>query len=180
MAVKIALLRGVNVGGNKTVPMPELKAALEKAGFGPVQTHLNSGNVVFEAGALNDEAAAGAVAAAVKTSCGVSCPVMVRSAAELQAVLAADPYPAENGSRLLITFLDGAPRAEGVRKLEGWKDGTERVKVIGREVFAAFPDGMGRSKLMALNWNRLLGADTTGRNRNTVQKLVQMAQALEG
>ena len=71
--------------------MAELKASLEKAGFAPVKTHLNSGNVVFEAGKLSDDKAAEAVSKAVKDSAGVDCHVQVRSAAELKAALTATP-----------------------------------------------------------------------------------------
>ncbi len=178
MAIVVGLLRGVNVGGNRMVPMADLKAGLEAAGFAPVKTHLNSGNVIFEAGALTDEAAAKAVAKVVQEKCGFAPEVVVRSAAELKAALAADPFPEESGSRLLITFLDGPPRPEGVKHLEAWKDGPERLKVIGHDVFVSYADGLADSKLAKLNWGRILAVSGTARNRNTVAKLVELAEGL--
>ena len=176
----MALLRGVNVGGKRMAPMADLKAGLEAAGFSPVKTHLNSGNMIFEAGELDDEAAARSVAKVVHERCGFAPEVVVRSAAELKAALAKDPFPEESGGRMLITFLDGPPRPEGVKHLEAWKDGPERLKVIGREVFVAYGEGLADSKLAKLNWGRILAVSGTARNRNTVAKLVEIAEGMGG
>ena len=180
MAVKVAFLRGVNVGGNKKVSMADLKATLEDAGFAPVKTHLNSGNVVFEAGGLSDADAAAAVQKAVRDSADVDRHVQVRSAAALKAALAADPFPETDGSKLQITFLDGAPDEAGFRALEAMVAGPERLKLDGALIYGAFPDGVSASELFKANWPRLLGVDVTARNRNTVQKLLEIAEDLGG
>ena len=180
MAVRIAFLRGINVGGNKKVSMAGLKAAMEAAGFAPVKTHLNSGNVVFQAGALSDAKAADAVRAAVRQSAGVECHVMVRSAAELREAFAADPFPETDGSRMQITFLDGAPDRGGVESLQARIAGPERLQAEGAVLYGSFPDGVSASELFKLDWRRLLGVELTARNRNTVQKLVEIAEAMGG
>ena len=179
MSVKIALLRGINVGGAKRVSMSGLKTALESAGHTPVKTHLNSGNVIFEAGALSDAAALSAVRKAVKDSAGVECHVLVRSAAALKAVLAADPFPETDGSRLQITVLDGAPSKEGFEALRARIREPERLRTIGEVIYGSFPDGVSASELFKVDWRKLLGVELTARNRNTVQKLVQIAEAME-
>lgn len=179
MAVAIAFLRGINVGGNKTVSMPDLKAALETAGLAPVKTHLNSGNVVFEAGALSGETAAEAVRQAVKDSAGVDCHVQLRSAAQLEQTLKADPFPETESSKLQINFLDRAPAKAAFEALQAKIAGPERLKLDGDVIYGAFPDGVSASELFKVNWPKLLGVEVTARNRNTVQKLVEIAQAME-
>lgn len=180
MAVLVALLRGVNVGGNKRAPMADLKAAMQAAGFLPVKTHLNSGNVVFEAAELSDAEAAAAVRKAVKASSGVDCHVQVRSAARLREILAADPFPETDGSRLQINFLDGAPDDTAFEALQARIAGPERLKAYGDVIYGSFPDGVSASALFKLDWRKLLGVEVTARNRNTVQTLVEIAEAMAG
>lgn len=180
MAVVVAFLRGINVGGNKKVSMADLKAGLEAAGFAPVKTHLNSGNVVFEAGRLTDSQAAAAVAKAVKDSAGVDCHVQVRSCAELKQALAADPFPETDGSRMQINFLDGPTKMQAFDALAAKIAGPERLKLDGEVIYGAFPDGVSASELFKVNWPKLLGVEVTARNRNTVQKLVEIAEAMAG
>lgn len=180
MSVKVALLRGVNVGGNKKVSMADLKAALEKAGHAPVKTHLNSGNVVFEAGGISDAAAAATVRQAVKGGAGIDCHVLVRSAAELRAVLTDDPFPKTDGSRLQITFLDGALDRAGFEALQARIQGPERLQAKHGVIYGSFPDGVSASELFKADWRKLLGVEVTARNRNTVQKLVEIAEAMAG
>ena len=176
----MAFLRGVNVGGNKKVSMPELKAALERAGHAPVKTHLNSGNVVFEAGKLSDDEAAAAVRNAVKDSSGVDCHVMVLSLAQIRAAIEADPFPDTDGSRLQITFLDGAPAQGGMKALQDRIAGPERIEAADGVLYGSFPDGVSASKLFKVDWRKLLGVELTARNRNTVRKLVEIAEAMGG
>ena len=114
MTAWVALLRGVNVGGNNKVPMAELKALCEGLGFASVRTYIASGNVVFAS-----EADEGAIRAAIEQALlaryGKPLGVLVRSGAELAAVAAGNPFAASPGNRVLALFTQGEPSLEGVR-----------------------------------------------------------------
>lgn len=164
----IALLRAVNVGGTGKLPMADLRALCEKAGFRDVRTYIQSGNVVFSTTMAAGKAKA-ALEAALAARIGKPVRVLLRTADELDAVLAANPFPDAAPNQLLVTFLDDAPPASS---LAGWKiPGRERMALVGRELFIHFPDGMGPSKL------KIPFADVgTGRNLNSVRALLAMAR----
>ena len=179
MAIAVALLRGVNVGG-KRVAMPALKAALEADGFASVKTWLQSGNAVLDAGQRSIEEVAEAVRRAVRTSAGVDCAVLLRAGSELQAALTADPFPDCHGSMSIYTFLDGPPAASGVDALRAKLKGEEALEAGDGVIYAAFPDGISASDLFKVDWRKALATEITARNRNTVQKLVALAREMEG
>ena len=156
-----ALLRGINVGG-VTLPMADLKALCEKEGYGAVRTYIASGNVVFTCSALEK---------ALAKHTGRTVPVLVRTAAELEATVAANPFPGVAGNRLLVFFLPDPPPKNvlvGVEAADG-----EELAVRGRELFVHYPNGMGRSKVKVPLWN--VG---TSRNLNTVVKLAELTRGL--
>jgi uncharacterized protein (DUF1697 family) len=171
-----ALLKGVNVGGNRKLPMADLKAFVEGLGFGAVQTLLASGNVVFEADA--DAAALEALLAdQAKGALGLDTAWFVRSHAELAAVLAADPFPNAARARpnhLLVTFHREAFPAPLLDELATRYDGCERLACIGRELFVDYDEGIGQSKLPQATGKLKFPTLGTARNWNTVGKLVAL------
>ncbi len=167
----VGLLRAVNVGGRK-LPMAELRAMCEAAGFSSVRTYIQSGNVVF--GTRGSAAKAKATLEAVLAKYfGGSCRVVMRTAAELEAAIAANPFPEAAPNQLIVLFLDSPPSKAEQQALATWKiPGRERMSLVGPELFVHFPDGMGQSKL------KVPFADVgTGRNLNTVRALIEMASA---
>ncbi|MDE1994622.1 MAG: DUF1697 domain-containing protein [Rhizobiaceae bacterium] len=171
MPVYVALLRAVNVGGTGALPMAELKALCEAAGFTDVKTYIQSGNVLFrssEPGAKVQALLEEALAAKMGKSPGV----LLRSRAELEAAAEGSPFPHAKPNYLLVNFLPEQAPADALDKLVA--PGGEEVHVAGREIYIHYPDGSGRSKLKlpALK----LG---TSRNLNTVRKLVEMAREME-
>ena len=167
MNTHIALLRAVNVGGTGKLPMVELRALCEKLGFKAVRTYIQSGNVVFSS-ALDAAKAKAQLEQALATKLGKPCRVIIRTGKELAYVVAANPFPEAEPNRLIVVFLDDAPPKGS---LTDWKiPGSERLALLGRELFIHFPDGQGTSKL------KVPFADTgTGRNLNTVRTLLTMA-----
>lgn len=164
-----ALLRGINVGGVQLV-MTDLARLCAGEGFEGVKTYIASGNVVFTS-PKKEAAVRAALERALAAHMGKPIPVLVRSAAELEATMAANPFPGVAGNRLLVFFLpDAAPSdvLAGVASPDG-----EELAVRGRELFVHYPNGMGRSKLKVPLWN--IG---TSRNLNTVAKLAAMTRAL--
>jgi uncharacterized protein (DUF1697 family) len=168
----VALLRAVNVGGTSKAPSAALKAAAEGLGFKDVQVTLQTGNLVFRA-ADTPEVVETKLEAAFAADLGLKTEVMVRSAAEWAAVIAANPFPEEakaDPSHLVVVALKGAPKPEGLEALCAWP-GPERIEARGRELYTVYPDGIGRSKLNGHSGWKKLGVAATGRNWNTVLKL---------
>jgi uncharacterized protein (DUF1697 family) len=170
MQAFIALLRAVNVGGTGKLPMTELKAMCEAAGFKSVRTFIASGNVVFTSSKTEPQVKA-ALEKALAAYAGKPVGVMVRTAAEMAAVLAANPFAAMPGNRTVAFFLDIPPAADALESVSG--QSSEQLALGPREIYGYYPDGMGQSKL------KIPAAKTgTARNMNTVAKLAEMAAAL--
>lgn len=167
MPTYIALLRAVNVGGTGNLPMADLRAMCVDAGFARVETYIASGNVVFESKAspatVKRELEKRLLAYAKKPV-----GVMVRTASELAAVLAGNPFPKLAPNRTITIFLDTTPAPDALKRASGING--ELMRLGTREIYVHYPNGLSASKLK-------LPATTTGtaRNMNTVAKLVEMA-----
>ena len=169
-----ALLRGINVGGNKKVPMADLRAMTAKLGFEDPKTLLQSGNLVFTAKSQPMAKLEELLEAATKKHIGVECSYLLRSAEDWAKIVAANPFRAQakaDPAHLAVTLCREAPAPAALKALEAEVRGDEAFKVVGRELFVWYPDGMGTSKLaIALSKNRL-GTICTARNWNTVMKV---------
>ena len=171
MAVHIALLRAVNVGGTGKLSMVDLRSLCEKAGLIDVQTYIQSGNVLFRSDLPAPEAAA-KLDAALGEKLGKAPGVMIQNARQLQTVAENAPFPDAKTNLLHVVFLPNAAPADALDRLVA-PDG-EEVQVAGHEIYVHYPGGSGRSKLKlpALK-------PGTARNLNTVRKLAEMAQTME-
>jgi uncharacterized protein (DUF1697 family) len=170
------LLRGINLGSGNRVSMPDLRSALEEAGFGDVQTYLQSGNVVLEARAKPDGVRR-KIEGVIAESFGLEIAVVVRTRAELAAIVRRNPLgdDATDPKRHQVTFLSKKLPAKVVRELEETTTAQERVVVVGREVYAWHPSGVARSKLWAKLAGKGLGVTATSRNWTTVEALLKLA-----
>jgi uncharacterized protein (DUF1697 family) len=170
MTAYIALLRAVNVGGTGKLPMTELKALCEAAGFAKVTTYIASGNVVFDS-ELSEAGVVAALDERLEAYAGKPVGVLVRTAAQMAAVLAANPFPDAPPNYTVAIFLPAPPGTEALDGVAA-PDG-EQVRLGKREIYAYYPNGQGRSKL------KIPAAKAgTARNINTVAKLAEMAGAL--
>jgi uncharacterized protein (DUF1697 family) len=169
-----ALLRGINVGGNKKVPMADLRTMTAALGFEDPKTLLQSGNLVFSAKSHPIAKLEQLLEAATKKHIGVECSYLLRTADEWKKLMAANPFRAESKkdpSHVAVTFCREAPAAAALEALRAEVRGGEDFQVVGRELFGWYPNGMGESKLaLALSKNRL-GTICTARNWNTVTKV---------
>jgi uncharacterized protein (DUF1697 family) len=177
MKTYIALLRGINVGGARMLPMRELTLLLEKNGCIDVQTYIQSGNVIFRS-ALNADRVAKQVTAAVSKSHGFEPRVFVLTPGELENAAAGNPFPeaGENPKSVHVFFLAERPKQADLKSLEALKAGSERFLLKGNVLYLHAPDGVGTSKLAA-QAERLLGVDATARNWRTVTTLLAMVSA---
>jgi uncharacterized protein (DUF1697 family) len=182
MSVIISMLRGVNVGGHNKIKMDELRAVYESLGFRDAQTYIQSGNVVCRT-EKRDLATAGArIEKGIERNFGFRPSVIVRTAAELREVMVRNPFAKRSGidaSRLLVAFLASSPAADALDKVLKIKCAPQELRVSGRELFIYFPNGMARPTLPMATVERTLKIASTGRNWNTVRKLLEMAEALE-
>lgn len=178
VARHVLLLRGINLGARRRVPMARLREVLTSAGYEDVRTHLQSGNVVLtspsDATTLERDGAQ-----ILRAAFGFEIAVMVRTRDELAAAVAADPFgdEADDPARYQVSFLAGYPDPAGVEDLLSAEIAPERVAVRGREVYAWHPGGVGRSELAKLITERRLGVAVTARNWRTVTKLLELAHA---
>ena len=178
MTTYIALLRAINVGGTKKLAMSDLRAFVETLGFDEVRTLLQTGNLVFEGRAqsattlerlLEDEAAKGL---------DLQTDFMVRTDKELATIIAQNPFPSEakrDPSHLVVQFMKAAPSAAAVTSLQAAIKGLETIRLIGKQLYVVYPEGIGRSKLTTRLIESKLATRATGRNWNTVLKLAALA-----
>jgi uncharacterized protein (DUF1697 family) len=172
----VVLLRGVNLAGRNRLSMPELREALEEAGFEEVSTYVQSGNVVLSSSKSATQVR-GDVERLLADRFGLDVAVVVRTRAELARVVERNPLGtvAKNPKLYQVTFLESAPKSELLRRLESAAAGKEQVVSDGSELYAWHPDGIGRSKLAALMSGKALGVTGTARNWTTVTKLLEQA-----
>lgn len=171
MKAWVALLRSVNVGGTGKLAMGDLRDMCAACGFAKVRTYIASGNVVL-ASTLDEAAIKRALEERLTAYAGRHIAVLVRDAAEMAAVLAANPFPDADPSRSLVIFLDEAPAPDTVAQATGQSD--ERIALGKREIHVDYPHGVAASRL-SLAASRI----GTARNMNTVTKMAQLAAALE-
>jgi uncharacterized protein (DUF1697 family) len=167
MTIYVALLRAVNVGGTGKLPMTELRAMCEAAGFMRARTYLASGNVVFDVDAPADRVKA-TLERALEAYAGKPVGVMVRTGPEMAAILAANPFATSVSNRTMAIFLDDPPLAGSLADVSGRQD--EEVALGAREIYVHYPNGMGNSKLRIPAARR-----GTARNMNTVATLAEWA-----
>jgi len=170
MNAYVALLRAVNVVGTGMLPMTELKSMCEGLGFKSVKTYIASGNVVFKSSRTEAQVKA-LLERAVAAYLGKPAGVLVRTAAEMAAILAANPFKEMHGSKTLACFLDSSPTANVLEPRARHTD--ELIELGHREIYIYYPNGQGQSRLRIPAFKY-----ATSRNMNTVAKLAEMSEAL--
>ena len=171
MPAYVVLLRAVNVGGTGKLPMTQLSAMCGAEGCSDVRTYIASGNVVFRTKATAARIQQG-LGQRLAAFAGKPVGVLVRTATEMAAILAANPFPKAAPNRVVAIFLDAAPTAAALAGIKGRKD--EEVRLGNREIYVHYGEGMGSSKLVIP-----AAKEGTARNMNTVAKLAAMSAAID-
>lgn len=181
MPVMIALLRGINLAGRNRVKMDELRKLCEFEKLRSVQTHIQSGNIVFATDEKDVTKLAKRLEEAIERKFGFHADVVVRSLSEFKRIIASSPFASRKGLNpglLTVTFLGCDLEKEKCDRILAIKAGSEEVKLGKRELYIYYSDGIGKSKLMPA-LDRVLERTGTFRNWNTVTKLLEMAEAME-
>jgi uncharacterized protein (DUF1697 family) len=177
MTTLISLLRGINVGGNKKIRMAQLQALYESLGFTSVRTLLQSGNVIFDSASADTDQVTASIETSIQHQFGFEVQIIIRTAAEWQSIVTHHPFSAEQltePGKILVTFLQQAPEDAPLAALRTAHTGPEIIHSHARELYIFYPDGMGRSKLDNGLIERRLGCAATGRNWNTVNKILAL------
>lgn len=185
MAVYIALLRGINVGGKNKIKMADLKLALEKIGLARVQTYIQSGNVLFES-QEGEASLRKRLEQQIAAEFGITLTVVVRTAEELERIVGNCPFSeaalAEaaatcEGESLYVAMLPEPPFQAGIEKLAAANNGEDEYRIEGRDVYLLFRHSIRDAKL-ATNVQKL-GVPATVRNWNTMNKLMTLANEMK-
>jgi len=182
MPAIICMLRGVNVGGHNKIKMDTLRALFVSLKLRDPQTYIQSGNVVFLSDKRGLALLSERIETAIEKKFGFRPGVVLRSSEDLRSVIAKKPFAKRHGldpAKLLIVFLPADPSKDDLQAILAKNRGAEEVHLHGRELYIYFPDGIARSKLTPAVLDKALATSGTGRNWNTVTKLLQMAEILE-
>jgi uncharacterized protein (DUF1697 family) len=181
LAVRIALLRGINLGPTNRVAMAELRDLFVDAGYADVRTYVQSGNAVFSSG-KKPATLASELERLIADRFGLELLVVVRTREELAEVVKRNPlvHLVDEPKRYQVSFLDRDPPAELEALIDATVEEPEACVVVGREIYAWHPDGVARSKLWAKLAAKKLAVGATARNWNTVTTLLEMADELDG
>jgi uncharacterized protein (DUF1697 family) len=182
MPVLISMLRAVNVGGHSKIKMDALRAVYASLKFDNPQTYLQSGNVIFQTSERRPDVVAKRIQSGIEKKFACRTDIILRTTAELRSVVARNPFAKRSNvepSKLLVAFLARDPGDAARKTLQEQKFAPEELHVSGRELYIYFPDGMGRSKLSWPRIHKILNTPGTGRNWNSVTKMLEMAENLE-
>lgn len=180
--IYIALLRGINVGGHRKIKMTDLRASIERIVLSPVQTYIQSGNIIFDS-EYEEEAIRQQLEEKIEYDYGYDLDVVLRKLTELNDIMNHCPFSKENidtamktakGKPLSVGLLQQMPTTEGIEKIRYYESNKEAYRVEGRNVYLLFYDSIRHSKLA--NQLHQLGSPVTIRNWQTLQKIETMAE----
>ncbi|MBX2873452.1 MAG: DUF1697 domain-containing protein [Saprospiraceae bacterium] len=177
MKTYIALLRGINVSGQKKIKMAELRTHLASWGFSEVQTYIQSGNIVLQDAETDPERIAERIHKGIQSEYGFDVPVMVLAPADIDIVLASNPFlPEKDPKRLYVTFLSARPAPDLQHQLQQEDYYPEAFVLVNKHIYFFSPSGYGRAKMNNNFFEKKLKVQATTRNWRTVNKLQDMCR----
>ena len=180
MQVYFSFLRGVNIGGHNKIKMTDLTSMFLEAGYTDAETFIQSGNVIFS-GRENKSASevASEIESAIKVRFGFGVTALIRTPVEIKSVISLNPFLSERNfdpSKSAVIFLNEMPQESLVEKIKKITYPPDKFEIIGREVFIYCPNGFGRSKLYTNFFESKLKVSATGRNWNTLNTILEIAE----
>ena len=175
MNTYIALLRGINVGGYKKIPMTELREILTKSGLENVQTYIQSGNVVFQSSQEDTKAIESSIEKSISDYFDFDVPVLVRTRESLKTIFDACPFPEDKKTVSYFMILNQIPDEEAVREATQ-KTYPNEAYVIDKDCIYFFcANGYGKAKFNLNFFERKLKVSATARNYKTMVKLLSLS-----
>ncbi len=177
----IAMLRGINVSGHKTIKMEDLRALCSGLGFRNVETYVQSGNIVFQTPIENPAVLSKRISETIHQSYGFDVPVIIRTSKDMRNVIANNSFLKEkdvDSSKLHVTFLSETPQKGSLKKLEALSTGPDRFYAALHEIYLYCPGGYGRTKLSNSAIEKALSVRATTRNWKTTNTLFEMVSEL--
>jgi len=173
----IALLRGINVGGNNKIAMKDLRTFFEDAGCENVRTYIQSGNVVFRATDTLAATIPETIATKIRAELGISIWLVLRNQAELADIVRNNPFAHLDAAptSIAVAFLTEAPAGNHLDFMDEHPDIPDKVEIRGQDVYLYLPNGFSKSKLDPRFFSKSLKNGTT-RNWRTVTKLLAMME----
>lgn len=170
----IALLRGINVSGQKLIKMEDLRAIFANMGYKNVQTYIQSGNVVFEAPKQDLKKLTSRVEKGIDAALGYHVPTVIRTSDNIKEIVATDTFKklkANEGTKTYVAFLSDAPTKEQVEYLISLNSVVDTFHVMGSEIYLIIDERHGKSIFTNVFIEKKLKMHATTRNWNTVRKL---------
>lgn len=178
MEVKIAVLRGINVGGKRKILMLDLRGLFETLGFKDVKTYIQSGNVIFKSDKQNDILVS-EIKTSIKTNFNLDVPVIIKSLQDLEQIVANNPFSItkeEDIGKLHLTFLSEKPTEEKLKLIESYNSNSDKFRIKGKNVFIWCNGKYHQSKLTNNFFEKKLAVEATTRNWKTVLKLLALSK----
>lgn len=177
MDVKIALLRGINVGGKRKILMADLRQLLEKIGFEHPKTYIQSGNVVFQSDSENSEIAE-KIEQSIAETYGFDVPVIVKSAKDFEKIVDENPFRESAAiENLHLTFLKQKPSKSDVENIQNFTFSTDKFSLKGDYIYLYCEGPFHKTKLSNTFFEKKLSTGTTTRNWKTTLKLLEIANS---
>jgi uncharacterized protein (DUF1697 family) len=174
----IALLRGINVSGQKKIKMSDLKTLFEEDGFQNVETYIQSGNVIFSAKEKSPAKLEEKIVSAIKKKFGFDVKVIVITPGEIENTLKSNPFIKKKNDfdKLYVIFLSEKPLAENMKKLNTVDYSPEEYLIDGKYVYLFVPNGYGKAKLNNNFFENKLKVSGSTRNWKTVNQLYELSK----
>jgi uncharacterized protein (DUF1697 family) len=179
MITYVAMLRGINVSGQKIIKMERLRTMFEDMDFGNVRTYVQSGNVIFETAELASGLSA-KIQKRILKDFGFDVPVLTKSAKEMTDIVKHNPFVKDKAidqTRLYVTFLSDDPPKNALELIQPLAAGEEQVRIVGRAVYLYCPNTYGNTKLSNNAIEKKLTCGATTRNWNTTKTLLEMVRS---
>lgn len=179
MKTYIALLRGINVSGQKKIKMADLRAQLQALPIQNIQTYIQSGNIVFEGASTANSDLANQIEQNIKQNYGFEVPVLIKSPEDLKNTLENNPFLKDSNKdikRFYVTFLAEAPAPDLVEKLKEVDYSPEEYVILNDSIYFYSPQGYGRAKMNNNFFEKKLKVSATTRNWRTIHKLLEMTE----
>jgi uncharacterized protein (DUF1697 family) len=180
MTSVVSMLRGINVGGKRLIRMADLVDLYASIGLAKPQSYIQSGNVLFGTSKKNLTGLAGQIGDAIHGRFDIRTDVILRTSQELAGIIDKNPFAARAevlGKSLVVHFLAADPVAGAQDRIHSLPPSPEELHLLGHELYVYYPDGVGRATVSQSLIDRALGVPVTGRNWNTVLKLLELAVA---